>query len=86
MRQMMAGIFGAIPTMTLAVGTAGLGFGMKMTGEGTIEVNIDRGFAQASGQVVTISTQMGSRAIGGVNTPPMQMHGTVKLSQTTVPD
>lgn len=144
MRQMLAGIFGAIPTMTLAVGetataplnlalpipmaggsmamtgstkftltslsydgveriahlttaTAGqmnqapdggaaaLGFEMKMTGEGTMDVNIDRGFAEATEQVVTIGAQMGSRAIGGVNTPPMQMHGTVKLSQTTVP-
>jgi hypothetical protein len=145
MRQMMAGAFGAIPTMTLAIGetataplnlalpipmaggsmavtgstkftltslsydgvdriahltttmagqmnqtpdggAAGLGFEMKMTGEGTMDVNVDRGFAQASEQVVTIRTQMGSRAIAGVNTPPMQVHGTVKLSQTTVPD
>ena len=29
-------------------GAAGLGFEMKMTGEGTMDVNIDRGFAQAT--------------------------------------
>jgi hypothetical protein len=50
-----------------------------------MDVNIDRGFAQASEQVVTIGAQMSSRVIAGVNTPPMQMHGTVKISQTAVP-
>lgn len=50
-----------------------------------MDVNVDRGFAQASERVVTISTQIGSRAMAGVNTPPMQMHRTVKLSQTSMP-
>jgi hypothetical protein len=65
---------------------AGPGFGMKMSGEGTMEVNLDRGFAQVSEQVITLDALMPSRAMAGVTTPPMRMHGTVKLSSTAVPD
>jgi hypothetical protein len=67
-------------------GAAVFGMDMKMTGEGTMEVNIDRGLTQVGEQVFTLDAQMPSHAVGGVSTPPMQVHGIVKLLQTTVPN
>ena len=42
--------------------------------------------AQIGEQVYTLDARMPSRAMAGMTTPPMQMHGTIKLSLETVPD
>ncbi len=57
---------------------------MRMTGTGTMDVNVERGVVKSGEQRMTIdATIQGSDPT--TPTPGMRMHGTVKVSQATVP-
>ena len=64
-----------------APGASPTGMTMGMSGEGTMDVNIDRGFAIASEQAMTIDGLI----TPGSAAPAMRMHGTVKTSNRVIP-
>ena len=57
---------------------------MQLSGTGTMDVNVERGFVKAGEQQMTIDATIGGVADGGTPVPGMRMRGTVKMSQTTV--
>jgi hypothetical protein len=68
-----------------APGPAGsdAGVTMEMSGTGTLDVNLDRGFAKSVQTEGTFDTAMALPGKPGTSMPPMRMHGTMKMSATT---
>jgi len=62
---------------------SGSGMTVQMSGNGTIDMNIDRGFAKSMLTQGTFDTTMRMPGKLGASMPPMQMHGTLKMSATT---
>lgn len=58
---------------------------MQMTGSGTMDVNVDRGFVKSSEQRITLNAAIDRPADGAVPVPPLRMHGTITISQSTEP-
>jgi hypothetical protein len=61
------------------------GMNMEMSGDGTIDMNVDRGFAKSTQMQIAIATTLTMPGKLGASMPPMQMHGTMKISATTEP-
>jgi hypothetical protein len=74
MNQPLSGPGGAAPAMD-----------MRMSGGGTMDVNVERGLIKSSEQHITIDATMGRPADGTAPVPAMRMHGTVTISQSTEP-
>ena len=61
------------------------GMTMQMSGDGTVDMNVDRGFTKSTQMQIAIATTMALPGKLGASMPPMQMHGTMKISATTEP-
>jgi hypothetical protein len=55
--------------------------GFHLTGEGTLDVDLERGIIKVGEQRMTMDGELGAGRAAGV--PPMRMHGTMRLSQTS---
>jgi hypothetical protein len=66
-------------------GPVGAAMVMQMTGGGTLDVNVDRGFVKSSEQRMTLNATMDPPADGTAPVPPLRMHGTITISQSTEP-
>jgi hypothetical protein len=64
---------------------SGPGMTMQLSGDGTMDVNVDRGFTKSMQTQYTFDTTMRMPGKLGASMPPMQMHGTMKMSATTEP-
>jgi hypothetical protein len=61
------------------------GMTLQMSGDGTVDMNVDRGFARSTEMQIAIATTLAMPGKLGASMPPVQMHGTMKIAATTEP-
>ena len=59
------------------------GMAMQMSGDGTIDMNIDRGIVKSMQSQTTFAMAMPLPGKAAASMPPLQMRGTMKMSSTT---
>ena len=65
-----------------ATAGAPMAIGFHIAGEGTLDVDLERGIIRAGEQRMTMDGGFGTGG-GTAGVPPMRMHGTMKLTQTS---